>query len=129
MVGWRLILTGWSLIKLNKWPGCRDVRGQAERRYDVRCYADAVAAVQNADVSGGASPFRVGCVSRRLAAAEPRPERRWSSGAGIAGACCLRHVDASAAQLSEEPRLCRQRLASGPQPRSAPRCAERDGRS
>src|SRR5437868_4653941 len=95
------------LLKLNQWAGCRDVRGQPERRYDVRCYADACAAVQNADVSGGASHFRVGCVSRRLAAAEPRPARRWSPGAGIARACGFRPFDTSAAQLSEEPRLCR----------------------
>ena len=34
-----------------------------------------------------------------------------------------------AAQLSEKPRLCRQRLASGPQSRPARRRAARDGRS
>ena len=86
-------------------------------------------AVQNADVSGGAGHFRIRCVSRRLAAAEPRPERRRSSGAGVARAGRFRHLDASAAQLSEEPRLCRQRLAPGPQSRPAPRRAARDGRS
>ena len=50
-------------------------------------------------------------------------------GAGIARACCIRHFHASAAQLPEEPRLRRLGLAPGPQSRTAPRRAGRDGRS
>src|ERR1700694_1285868 len=99
--------------------GCRNARGRSERSYDVRHCPDDAPAAQNPDVSGGAGDPRTRRVSRRLAPSQPGPKGRRSSGAGAARAGRLRHLDASAAQLPEEPRLCRQRVAAGGHTRPA----------